>query len=148
VVARKEGFEAAASSVGVAAGSAVAVTLVLRPAPSPAPAEPRSGQDSGGLGWWFWGSVIAAGTLGAGMAVTGGLALRYRDQWEDSDRWDFETRETGLALRTTTDVLLGLACGAVFSAILAVFLEDGESDQAPPNGVTALAAPGGIAFAW
>jgi hypothetical protein len=168
VGARKEGYEPAAVSGEVVAGGVITLTLVLTPIaveppvsvepPPPPPveppppavqvAQPEGGEDGGGLGWWFWGSVIAAGTIGAGAAVTGGLTLDYADRYEDGGYVDADLYDTGIALRTTTDVLIGLASAAALSAILAVFLEDGGGEEPSPGGVSAVALPGGLALTW
>jgi hypothetical protein len=154
VEARADGFEPSVESVRVAAGQTVTLTLALprlTESVTPAPGSPAEGttDGGGGLGWWFWGSTIAAGTLGVAVAITGGITLKLADDCKPVACPDMETRDTGLALRTTTDVLLGFACAAAVSAILAVVLDEtGADSESSAATVTAFASPAGIGIAW
>jgi hypothetical protein len=155
VEARADGFEPAEQSVRVVAGQIASASLTLERAASTegGPSGPptlATAEDGDGLGWWFWGSTIATGALGLTMAVTGGLTLKYREDYLDSGLSDTGARDTGLALRTTTDVFLGLACAAAVSAILAVLFEEPEEDQddGPASGAAGIAGPMGLVIVW
>jgi hypothetical protein len=135
VAVRREGFAPFSTRVDVAAGQAVTVPAVLTATePSPLPASPSSPAPSppplpvsepttddrqpatGGFGGWFWTSVGIASAAAVGMAVTGGLAIKYNEDYDASGNLDAGLRDTTLALRTTTDVLLGVALAAAVAA--------------------------------
>jgi hypothetical protein len=99
-------------------------------------------EDAGlGLGPWFWAGVGLAGAATVAAAVTGGLTLDYRERFIDSGNVDAHLRDTGIALRTATDVLIGLAVLGAWTGLVALFMsDDGESGGSDPT-VPVLALP-------
>ncbi len=145
VAAEKEGFDPASTVVDVAAGETADVRLVLvarlvPPPPATPGAEPLSP--------WFWASVAIGGAAAVGMAVTGGLALKYGDDYEATGYTDAGLYDTALALRTTTDVLLGVALAGAVAAIVIVLVPGEEETEASSTEVGAGLLPGGLAVWW
>jgi hypothetical protein len=155
VGATMEGFEAATASTDAVAGEIVAVTLRLDPVEAavvvpetPPVVPPVEGESSTGLSPWFWVSVGVAGAAAVGMSVTGGLALSYKDDYAATDYTDRGLYDTAFALRTTTDVLLGVALAAAVAGTVLLFLpEEEEGGEPAPDAGLAL-APSGLVGWW
>lgn len=172
IVASKPGFSSATVTVEVVGGQVLPVALALgpreevrvevpresRPAPPPPePTCPEPGTEapvaaSSNLGPWFWTTVAMAGASAVGMAVTGGLTLKYNDDFEASGHTDASARDRALEMRTVTDVLLGVTIAAVVAGTI-VFLVPGDEGEAPGSGsgappVALSVLPGGLAVAW
>jgi hypothetical protein len=155
----KQGFELFASEVDVAAGqtltvSAPLVALVgtppIGPVPGPVgPVGPEPEDDEEGLSPWFWTCVGVAGASALTMAITGGLTLKYNDDFDASGRTDAGLRDTAITLRTTTDVFLGLGLAAVVAGTVLFFVLPGEESEDDEEGSVAVApALGGLAVTW
>jgi hypothetical protein len=146
VAAEKEGFDAASSVVEVGAGELLDVPLVLvarvqppeSQTPSPEPFSP-----------WFWTSVAVGGAAAIGMAVIGGLALKYRDDYAATDYTDVGLHDTAADLGLATDVLLGVAlAGAVAALIIGLWPADEEEAEGAAGDVALSVLPGGVALWW
>lgn len=83
------------------------------------------------------------------MAITGGLTLKYNDDFEASGRTDADSRDAALTLRTTTDVFLGIGLAAVVAGTVLFFVPTGDEsqDEAGP-GVAFAPSVGGLALVW
>ncbi|MBN1770712.1 MAG: hypothetical protein JXB32_05590 [Deltaproteobacteria bacterium] len=175
IIASKVGFAPATITIDVVGGAVMPVALALGarevvhvevpaeaqpvpPAPPPAecpePASDPPAASSSDLGPWFWTTVAIAGTSAVGMAITGGLTLKYNEDFRASGFIDADARDTTLELRTVTDVLLGVTLAAVVAGAL-VFLLSGEPDEdageEPGTGESPVAVailPHGLAIAW
>jgi hypothetical protein len=156
----KRGFELFASEVDVAAGQTLTVTAPLvalvgpppiGPSPGPvAPVEPEPvDDDEGGMSPWFWACVGVAGASALTMAITGGLTLKYNDDFDAGGRTDADLRDTTIALRTTTDVFLGIGLAAVVAGTVLFFVLPGE-ESAEDEGSAVAVAPslGGLVVTW
>lgn len=86
-----------------------------QPPPTPPPEEPR-------LGWWFWTSLALAGAAAVGLSVTGGLALRSRSDYIDSQHLDLDAYDSAVALGQATDGLLGVAIGMGAVALVSLIV--------------------------
>ena len=103
----------------------------------------------GGLRPWFWTSVAVGGAAAVGMAITGGLALKYRDDYEATDDTDVSLHDTTAALGTATDVLLGVAlAGAAAATIIGLWPEDEEDAGGAAGDVGLAVVPGGLVVTW
>jgi hypothetical protein len=115
------------------------------------PAPPGAEEGSGGMGPWFWVCTGLAGAATVTLAVTGGLTLKYKDDYMAGGGTDRGLYDTAFALRTTTDVFLGVALAAAAAAVLVLVLDGSEEPteeggaDAPP---TALLAPAGLLVWW
>jgi hypothetical protein len=156
----KPGFQPFASDVDVVAGQtpavsaplvAVALTppIVPPPPPPPIPVQPGQPDDGGGLSPWFWTCVAVAGASALTMAITGGLTISYNNDFNASHRADAGLRDTALALRTTTDVFLGLGLAAVAAGTVLFFVSPGDDSEDEGAASVALApSPSGFALWW
>jgi tetratricopeptide (TPR) repeat protein len=134
VAAQKDGFEPASSVVDVAAGQLLDVPLVL--------VARAEGPDP-----WFWTSVGVGGAATVGMAITGGLALKYRDDYAERQWADRDLHDTAADLAVATDVLLGVAlAGAAAALIIGLWPEEEASGAGADVGLAVV--PGGVAVLW
>jgi tetratricopeptide (TPR) repeat protein len=154
VVVTKDGFSPVSTVVRVGAGEVVLVDAALASrvagGPSPMPAPPGAEEGSGGMGPWFWVCTGLAGAATVTLAVTGGLTLKYKDDYMAGGGTDRGLYDTAFALRTTTDVFLGVALAAAAAAVLVLVL-DGSEEPAEEGGAgapTALLAPSGLLVWW
>jgi hypothetical protein len=147
----KPGFEPFSSEVDVAAGETPAVSvplvaLAVTPPVGPGPTiriEPEQPEEAEELSPWFWTCVGIAGASALTMAITGGLTLKYNGDFDDGGRTDASLRDTTLALRTTTDVFLGIGIAAVIAGTVLFFVSpDEDSSGGPSTGDVALATSG------
>jgi hypothetical protein len=148
VSAEREGFQPATAAVPVRAGQAVPVELAWTPL-AEVPAGGGGDVESSGLGAGFWTSVAIGGAAAIGMAVTGGLALATKDDYEASGWTDRELYDRAGNLGIATDVLLGVAAaGAVAALIFGLLPDDEEQAESSetPAGVAVL--PTGLAVWW
>ena len=102
-----------------------------------------------GEGRWplFWTCVGVAGASALTMAITGGLTLKYNDDFDAGGRTDADLRDTALTLRTTTDVFLGIGLAAVVAGTVLFFVLPGDdSVEERPAGVAVL--PSGVMMWW
>lgn len=121
-------------------------------APVPA-APPDSSWGSAPTDGWMWACLGLTVAAAAGAATTGGLAIRYRDEFVEGGAVDADLRETTLALRTTTDVLLGIAVAAAVGFTTLLIVREPETPEgaaiAPARpAVTALLGPAGLIVRW
>ncbi len=157
----KPGFGPYSTQVDVRAGQTLTVTAPLVAIAGPPPVGPRVGTgpvapvgpeptDGEGLSPWFWTCVGIAGASALTMAITGGLTLKYRDDFDAGGRTDAELRDTALALRTTTDVFLGIGLAAVIAGTVLFFVEPGEeeADLRASGEVSFAVFPVGIGMEW
>jgi len=138
-----------ASQVEVAAGQMLAVNASQEAFPIPI-AEGTSGEgEDTELGPWFWTCVGIAGASALTMAITGGLTMKYNDDFDAGGRTDADLRDTTIALRTTTDVFLGIGLAAVVAGTVLYFVEPGE-EALDGEGVDVAVAPavGGLVLTW
>lgn len=144
VTATKPGFVEASTTVVVLAGGTAPVALTLVAASTDA-----AGEDSG-ISPWFWASVGVTAAAGVGMAITGGLTLKSKDEYLDGGHTDEGLYDDIVTLRTTTDVLLGVTVAGAIAATLVFFMvgdeeapeDDGASD------VGAMVLPAGVMVWW
>ena len=124
VKVRRDGFEPFSARVDAPAGEVVVVPAVLVAA---APAGEGSGgpehgtgsaAEEGGLGGWFWASAAVGGAAALGMAVTGGLALKYKDDYAGTVGTDAGLHDAAADLGLATDVLLGVALAGAATAVI------------------------------
>lgn len=153
VAAQKDGFERASSVVDAAPGQLLDVPLVLvavsaTPEP-PGPSAVRPPPSAAPLSPWFWTSVAVGGAAAVGMAITGGLALKYKDDYAATDYTDGGLHDTAADLGLATDVLLGVAlAGAAAALIVGLWPADEEAAAEGSSGVGLLVVPGGVAVSW
>ena len=141
VVVTKEGFSPVSTVVQVGAGEVVPVDAALA----------SGGEEgSGGLGPWFWVCTGLAGAATVTLAVTGGLTLKYKDDYMAGGSTDRGLYDTAFALRTTTDVFLGVALAAAAAAVLVLVLDGSEerAEEGSAGAPTALLAPAGLLVWW
>jgi hypothetical protein len=155
VLVEREGSTSFAADVDVAVGQIVTVSTSLV-GPGSLPPDPRTGipatggrgQEDEGLSPWFWTCVGLAGASVLTMAITGGLTLKYNDDFDASGRADGGLRDTTLALRTTTDVFLGIGLAAVVVGTILFFLAP-EAESQPDAILAAVAfATSGLVVRW
>lgn len=152
----KEGFEPFSSEVWVEAGQSARVdaSLVPRPPlpapppPAPAPGEAAAGEPERPLSPWFWACVGLAGVSAVTMAVAGSLTLEYRADFNASGRTDAGARDTAFALRTTTDVFLGLGIAAVIGGTVLFFVRPAAEQAEGDAAVTVGLGPSGLVLRW
>ncbi|MBI5487618.1 MAG: PEGA domain-containing protein [Deltaproteobacteria bacterium] len=169
VFVEKPGFIPSTANIEVAAGAQhdFAVTLERLPGmtspdsapgevadPDLAPTRPAVPTEtpavSSGLEPWFWTMVGLTGAAAATAFVTGGLAVKYRDDFEAGGRSDTDLYDTTLTLRVTTDALIGVAAATAVTALL-LFLLDDDVEAEPDAGDTPLElglAPMGLVLGW
>ena len=83
------------------------------------------------------------------LAITGGLTLKYNDDFDAGGRTDSGLRDTTLALRTTTDVFLGIGLAAVVvGTVLFFVLPDDESEAEPARAGGVAVVPSGLVVWW
>ena len=89
--------------------------------------------------WWFWTgaalAVVAAGTA----AATGATTLRMQKEWDKNmgapyDDAHFESRAK--ALRTTTDVMIGLSAAAAVATVIGAIAVSRQPTERPAARVT------------
>jgi hypothetical protein len=155
VEATHAGYSPFESEVEVAAGQTLAVSAPLvalagTPPIGPGPVVPvEPDDDEGGLSPWFWACVGVAGASALTMAITGGLTLKYNDDFDAGGRTDAGLRDTAIALRTTTDVFLGIGLAAVVAGTVLFFVLPGEESEDDEDvGVAVAPALGGLVVAW
>jgi hypothetical protein len=149
VEATLEGCEPAREQVTITSGESRDVALVLT-----AVAPPATGpEESAGLDQvWFWTAAGTAAALGIAGAVTGGLTVARRDDFnEAATRWeegDASAEADAHAIagefdscRLATNVLLPAAGALAAAALVLAFFTDfgGESPEEP--GVQVVAGP-------
>jgi hypothetical protein len=125
-------------------GGAPAPSPVPTPTPTPPPDMPGE-QPTNGL---FIGAIVAlagTGLLVVGAAVTGGLALKFKSDYDGfqngGERTEAEDiRSTGEKLNIATDVLIGCAVAgaAVGTVLLVLSLQNDGAETA----IAPLVAPG------
>jgi hypothetical protein len=141
----KDRFVAFLTELDVAGGQSptVSATLVALEGTPGADGEP------GGLSPWFWTCAGVAGASVLTMAITGGLTLKYNDDFDAGGRTDSGLRDTTLALRTTTDVFLGIGLAAVVvGTVLFFVLPDDESEAEPARAGGVAVVPSGLVVWW
>lgn len=115
----------------VGAGETVTVALALEAegvSDDPEPDENGDGDDpsvtadAGPLPWWFWTSTALAGASVLGVAITGGLTLSYRSDYQESGQLDLDAYDRGTALGVATDVLIGVASVAATAAVVSLII--------------------------
>ena len=153
----KPGFEPYVIEVDVAAGQtlpigaplvALAVVPPVGPGPVP-PVGPEPTDDEGGLSPWFWTCVGLAGASALTMAITGGLTLKYNDDFDAGGRTDADLRDTTLALRTTTDVFMGIGLAAVIVGTVLFFVDpDDEAEEETSSSAMVAVLPSGLMVSW
>jgi hypothetical protein len=156
VEAALDGYSRFTSEVDVVAGASLTVSAPLvalvGPGPAPGPGVPPAGgetSEGGGLSPWFWACVGVAGASALTMAITGGLTLKYNDDFDAGGRTDADLRDTTIALRTTTDVFLGIGLAAVVAGTVLFFVLPGEESEDDEDvGVAVAPALGGLVVAW
>jgi hypothetical protein len=159
VGATLEGFSPFSSEIDVAAGQTITLSAslvaVVPPGPTgpvPGPGNPPGGEraeEGGGLSPWFWTCVGMAGASALTMAITGGLTLKYNDDFDAGGRTDEGLRDTTLALRTTTDVFLGLGLAAVVAGTVLFFVDPGDESEAESADAAGVAVvPSGLVVWW
>lgn len=79
---------------------------------------------------WFWTFLGLSLVTGAAATATGVVTMEMRSQWiEEADRG---SRDTGLTLRTVTDVLLfTMAAEAIATLVLGLFTNFDQRSSAP-----------------
>jgi hypothetical protein len=151
----KEGFVTTLMQVGVGEGDTVTARLELTPVGLPTGAPPLPGvpvevsAEPSGPGPGFWMMAGVAGAAALSMAITGGLTLKYNDDFKAGGATDLHLRDTALSLRTATDVLLGVALATGVAAVVLLLLpgrEQATSDEAPRAAVAL--APSGLVVWW
>ena len=145
VTAAKEGFVEASMTVDVLAGETASVALTMAAAPT-------DGADGeSGISPWFWVSVGVTAAAGVGMAVTGGLTLKDKDDYLAGGHTDEGLYDEIVTLRTTTDVLMGVTIAGAIAATLVFFLA-GDDEEEPTedagSDVGALVLPTGVTVWW
>jgi hypothetical protein len=128
----------------------LAETPPVGPGPT-IPVEPEQPGDGGGLSPWFLTCVGIAGASALTMAITGGLTIKYNGDFDDGGRTDASLRDTTLALRTTTDVFLGLGLAAVVAGMVLLVLDltgDEESEDGDSAAEGVAAGPSGLMVWW
>jgi hypothetical protein len=154
VEATRAGYSPFSSEIEVAAGQTLAVNAPLvalagTPPIGPGPVIPvEPDDDEGGLSPWFWACVGVAGASALTMAITGGLTLKYNSDYDAGGRTDADLRDTTIALRTTTDVFLGIGLAAVVAGTVLFFVRPGEESEDEEEGVAVAPALGGLVVAW
>lgn len=133
VILRLAGHREEVRRVEVRPGQPVVLQAALVPAVPRAPYYRR---------WWFWTGMSAAAVMVGVAAGTGAQALRMKDQWERTGgqpdvSYDFRARS--LALRVTTDVLLGAAALTVAATVIGAAVVGRGS--AEPEGATTRVLP-------
>jgi len=153
----KPGFQSFSSEVDVVAGQtpAVSVPLVAMAVTPPVGSEPTvpvgpvEPDDGGELSPWFWACVGVASASALTMAITGGLTIKYNDDFDASHRTDAGLRDTAWNLRTTTDVFLGIGLAAVAAGIVLFFVPvGGEAEDEDTASVGFAPTPSGFAVWW
>jgi hypothetical protein len=154
VTVTRDGFAPASTVIDVPAGALVPLNMTLvatgeTPAGPGTEEGPATVASGGGLSPWFWVSVGVTGAATVGMAITGGLTLKYKDDYINEGQDDADLRDMTLTMRTTTDVLLGVAlAGAIAGTLLLIFGGDEETSDEAASPVTASLAPSGLLLAW
>jgi tetratricopeptide (TPR) repeat protein len=139
----KDGFQSASMAVDAPPGETTTVAVALVAEGSTAP------PGDGGISPWFWVTAGLTGASAIAMAVTGGITLKYKDEYLDGDHTDQGLYDDIVVLRTTTDVLLGVTLAGAAAATLIYFLAGGE--ESPPeadSGAGAALLPTGLAVWW
>ena len=91
--------------------------------------------------------VAVTSATAVGMAVTGGLTLKYNEDFDASGHTDAGLRDSAFALRTTTDVLLGVALAAAVAATVLAFVPgEGEAEADGASGIAV--GPVGLVAWW
>jgi hypothetical protein len=145
VAAARPGYSPFSSEIEVAAGQTLAVNA---PLVALSGQDPDTSADEGGMSPWFWACVGVAGASALTMAITGGLTLKYNDDFDAGGRTDADLRDTAIALRTTTDVFLGIGLAAVVAGTVLFFVLPGEESEDEGGGVAVVPALGGLAVSW
>jgi hypothetical protein len=154
VAADKAGFGPYTTNVDVAAGQTVEVALLQVALASGPDVPPVAGPstpsaDDDGMSPWFWTCVGVAGASALTMAITGGLTMKFNDDYDAGGRTDDDLRDTTIALRTTTDVFLGIGLAAVVAGTVLFFVLPGEESEDDEGGGVAVApALGGLVVSW
>ncbi len=137
----------------MAAGNTVTTRAALVAAARPVPEAPAlvdgGEEESEGLGPWFWASVGVTGAAVAAMAVTGGLTLKYNDDFNAGGHRDADLRDTTLALRTATDVLLGLAVAGAVAGTVLFFVGGADEEAGGESSARSVGLlPSGLIVVW
>lgn len=139
VILRLPGHREEVRRVEVRPGQPLVLQAVLVPAVRRAPYHRR---------WWFWTGMSAAAVMVGVAAGTGAQALRMKDQWvrtggQPDVSYDFRARS--LALRVSTDVLLGAAALTVAATVIGAAVV-GRGSTEPERAATQVVpscGPGG-----